>query len=105
MLGTNERPGSGDPGHYLPRFTAASSETACCHYLVLDLTTVREMVVLFVLPSPVPVMVMVLVPVLARELTVSLSVDVPVPGAPMDVGLKLAVTLLGRPLADSAIAE
>ena len=46
---------------------------------------------------------MVWVPELARELTVSLRVDVPVPV--MDVGLKLAVTLFGRPLADKATAE
>jgi hypothetical protein len=59
MLGTKERPGPGDPGHYLLRFTAASSETTCCHYLVFEFATVREMVVLFVMPSPVPVMVMV----------------------------------------------
>jgi hypothetical protein len=46
---------------------------------------------------------MVWVPELARELTVSLRVDVPVPV--MDGGLKLAVTLLGRPLADKVTAE
>lgn len=46
---------------------------------------------------------MVWVPELAREPTVSLRVDVPVPV--MDEGLKLAVTLLGRPLADKVTAE
>jgi hypothetical protein len=50
-------------------------------------------------------MVMEWVPDLALELTVSLRVDVPDPGAPMDVGLKLAVTPDGRPLADKATAE
>ena len=50
-------------------------------------------------------MVMVWVPVLAVLLTVSVKVDVPEPGAAMEVGLKLAVTLLGRPLADKATAE
>ena len=53
----------------------------------------RETVVLFVLPPPVPVIVMVWVPELAREPTVSLRVDVPVPV--MDEGLKATVTLLG----------
>ena len=105
MLGTKERPGPNDPGHYLLKFTAASSETTYCHYLVFDLTMVRETVVLFVLPPPVPVMVMVWVPVLARELTVTFIVDVPEPGAAMDVGLKLTVTPDGWPLADKAIAE
>ena len=57
-LGTKERPGPGDPGHCLLRLTAAS-ETTYCHYLVFEFTMVREMVVLFVMPSPVPVMVMV----------------------------------------------
>jgi hypothetical protein len=63
------------------------------------------MVVLFVLPPPVPVMVIVRVPVVARELAVNLRVDVPVPGAEIEVGLKLAVTPLGRPLADKEIDE
>jgi len=63
------------------------------------------MVVLFVLPPPVPVMVTVRVPVVARELAVNWRVDVPVPGAEIEVGLKLAVTPLGRPLADREIAE
>jgi hypothetical protein len=66
---------------------------------------VRETVVVFVLPPPVPVMVVVYVPLRARELTVSLRVDVPDPGAAMDAGLKLAVTPLGIPLADKATAE
>ena len=42
---------------------------------------------------------------LALELTVSLRVDFPEPGAPMDVGVKLAVTPDGSPLADKATAE
>ena len=88
MLGTKERPGPKDPGQSLLKFTAVSIETLHCHYL----STVRETVVLFVLPPPVPVMVMVWVPVLARELAVTVIVDVPEPGAAMDVGLKLTVT-------------
>lgn len=39
------------------------------------------------------------------EATASVRVDVPEPGAAIDVGLKVAVTPVGRPLADSATAE
>ena len=39
------------------------------------------------------------------EATASVKVDVPEPGAAMDVGLKLAVTPVGMPLADNATAE
>ncbi len=60
-------------------------------------------VVVFVKPPPVPVMVTVLLPVLAPEVTVNLRVDVPVPV--MDAGLKLAVTLAGKPLAEKSTAE
>jgi hypothetical protein len=48
---------------------------------------------------------MVRVPVLARELAVSLRVEDPEPGAAMDVGVKLAVTPDGMPLAVKAIAD
>ena len=41
----------------------------------------------------------------AVDATVKVNVDVPEPGAAMDVGLKAAVTPVGRPDADSAIAE
>ena len=72
---------------------------------MFELATVRETVVLFVLPSPVPVMVMVKVPVLAREVVVTVMVDVPEPGAAMDEGLKLTVAPEDWPVADKAIAE
>lgn len=39
------------------------------------------------------------------EATASVNEDVPEPGAAIDVGLKVAVTPVGIPLADSAIAE
>lgn len=39
------------------------------------------------------------------EATARVNVDVPDPGAAMDVGLKLAVTPVGWPLADNATAE
>jgi hypothetical protein len=58
-----------------------------------------------VMPPPVPVMVMVEVPAAAVAATVKVSVELPDPGAAMEVGLKAAVTPLGRPDADRAIAE
>lgn len=67
--------------------------------------TVSETVAVCVMPPPVPVMVMVEVPAAAVEATVRVSVDEPDPGAAMDAGLKLAVTPVGRPDADRAIAE
>jgi len=67
--------------------------------------TVRDTVAVCVIPPPVPVMVMEDVPAAAVEATVNVNVDVPEPGAAMDVGLKAAVTPVGRPEADSAIAE
>lgn len=57
------------------------------------------------MPPPVAVMVMVDVPAAAVEPTVKVSVDEPEPGEAMEVGLKAAVTPLGRPEAESAIAE
>ena len=51
----------------------------------------------------VPVMVRVRVPVVARLLTVMVMVEFPVPV--MDVGLKLVVTLLPCPEADSETGE
>lgn len=65
--------------------------------------TVRETVVVCVLPPPVPVMVMVRVPVVARVVVLSVRVEVPVPV--IEVGLKVAVTPDGRPLADKVTAE
>lgn len=67
--------------------------------------TVRDTVAVCVIPPPVPVMVMVDVPAAAVEATVRVSVDVPEPGAAMDVGLNAAVTPVGMPDADNAIAE
>src|SRR5579862_1736703 len=51
----------------------------------------------------VPVTVIVWAPVAARRLTVSVMVEEPVPV--IEVGLKAAVTRLGRPLADSETGE
>ena len=44
-------------------------------------------------------------PVAVVEATAKVRVDVPEPGAEIDVGLKVAVTPVGWPLADKAIAE
>ena len=48
---------------------------------------------------------MVEVPARALRFTVIVMVDVPEPGAAIGLGLKLAVTRDGRPLADKVIAE
>jgi len=54
LLGTKERPGPHDPGLHRSN-CRMSTETFHCQ----PLWTVRETVVVFVLPPPVPVMVMV----------------------------------------------
>src|SRR3954451_602148 len=57
------------------------------------------------MPPPLALMVMVDVPVAAVLLAVKVSVELPDPGAAIDVGLKLAVTPAGSPLAESDTAE
>lgn len=42
---------------------------------------------------------------MAVLLAAKVTVELPLPGAPIDVGLKLAVTPAGRPDAESEIAE
>jgi len=66
--------------------------------------TVNETVAVCVIPPPVPVTVMAYVPVAVVDATARVSVDDPDPGAAMEVGLKVAVTPLGIPDADRAIA-
>jgi hypothetical protein len=80
-------------------------ETEMVKVPVAAAVTVRETVAVCVIPPPVPVMVMVDVPVAAVAATVKVKVDEPEPGVAMDVGLKAAVTPLGRPETDSTIAE
>lgn len=46
-----------------------------------------------------------MVPVVAVLLAVRVKDELPLPGAPIEAGLKLAVTPAGRPEADSVIAE
>jgi hypothetical protein len=72
---------------------------------VAALVTVNDTVVVAVWPPPVAVTVTLNVPVVAVELAVNVSEELPEPGDAIDVGLKLAVTPLGRPLADSDTAE
>ncbi len=71
---------------------------------VVFAATVSDMAVVCVMPPPLPVTVMLYVPATAVEPTESVSVDDPAPGAAIEVGLKLAVTFVGKPLADKAIA-
>ena len=56
-------------------------------------------------PPPLAVTVAFEVPVTAVLLTVNVSVELPPPGAAIELGLKLAVTPVGRPEAVSATAE
>ncbi len=81
------------------KISAVSTDTIHRHYL----STSRETVVVLVRPPPAPVMVMVWVPVLARVVVLNVRVDVPVPVT--DVGLKVAVTPVGRVLVEKATAE
>jgi hypothetical protein len=88
----------------LPAFTLTDAGFAESEKLaVVPLVIVRLMVAVSVKPPPVPVMVTVEVPTLALLLAVRVSVDEPEPPE-MLVGLKLAVTPDGKPLADRETA-
>jgi len=67
--------------------------------------TVRATVEVCVIPPPVALTVTLNVPVVAVLLAVNRSVELPVPGAAIEVGVKLAVTPEGRPVADNDTAE
>lgn len=67
--------------------------------------TVRVMAAVCVTPPPVAVTVTVAVPVVAVLPAERVKVELPLPGAAMELGLKLAVTPVGSPEADSATAE
>ncbi|HEU4416760.1 MAG TPA: hypothetical protein VFT65_18365, partial [Candidatus Angelobacter sp.] len=64
-----------------------------------------ETVVLWETLPPVALMVTVEAPVAAVLLAVNVSVELPEPGAAIEVGLNAAVTPVGRPVAESEIAE
>ena len=57
------------------------------------------------MPPPVAVTVTFTVPVVAVLPAVRVNADVPLPGAAKDAGLKLAVTPVGNPDAESETAE
>lgn len=67
--------------------------------------TVSATVVVWVTPPPLAVTVTFAVPVVAVLLAEKVKVELPLPGAPIELGLKLAVTPEGRPDAESEIAE
>ncbi len=67
--------------------------------------TVRAIVVVCVIPPPVAVTVTFAAPVVAVLLAENVRVELPFPGAAMDAGLKLAVTPVGKPEAESETAE
>ena len=56
-------------------------------------------------PPPLAVTVTLVVPVVAVLLAEKVRVELPLPGAPIEAGLKLAVTPAGRPEAESDTAE
>src|SRR5262249_35057383 len=62
--------------------------------------TVSATVVECVLPPPVPVTEKLYVPVATAAPTEILIVEEPAPGAPIDVGLKVAVAPVGNPVAE-----
>jgi hypothetical protein len=68
---------------------------------------VKTIVALFVSEPEVPVTVTVAVPMVAEEEAVSVRVDVALPFAlgVTELGEKLAVTPLGRPVALNVVAE
>jgi hypothetical protein len=67
--------------------------------------TVSATVVVCVTPPPLAVTVTFAVPTVAVPLAVRVSVALPLPGAAMEVGLKLAVTPVGNPEAESDTDE
>lgn len=58
-----------------------------------------------VMPPPVALIVTVAVPVVAVLPAVNVRVELPLPGAAIVLGLKLAVTPLGKPAMDNEMAE
>ena len=66
---------------------------------------VKDRVAVCVTPPPEAVIVMLEVPVAAVELVVMVMIELPLPGAAIEVGLKLAVTPVGRPEAERETAE
>ena len=78
-------------------------ETEILNPPVTGAVTVSEKVAVCVMPPPTPDTVMVYVPAAVVEATVSDKVDVPEPV--IEVGLKVPVTPVGRPLTDKATAE
>src|SRR5580658_2271370 len=97
---SNLRPGLKSPGLFVSR--KHSNRAQKKEFLRV---TSSEMVVVWVMPPPVAVMVTVLVPVEALLLALKVTVELPDPGAAIEVGLKVAVTPDGRPLAEREIAE
>jgi hypothetical protein len=72
---------------------------------ILFAETVRDTLTLCVTPPPLAVTVIVEDPTMAVLSADNVRVEVPLPGAAIEPGLKLAVTPVGRPEADSDTAE
>src|SRR5947208_875485 len=75
-----------------------------CDVVVVPVVTVKETVVVWVMPPPVAVTVTELAPVVAVEAAVKVKVELPLPGAAILAGLKLAVTPAGRADVENEIA-
>src|ERR1700704_5375274 len=67
--------------------------------------TVKDTLVLWATPPPLAVTVTLEVPVIAVLPTLKVNVELPPPGAAINAGLKLAVTPVGNPDAESDTAE
>jgi len=67
--------------------------------------TVRGIVKVCVIPPPLPLTVTLVVPAVAVPLAAKVKEEPPLPGAPMELGLKPAVTPVGRPETESEMEE
>ena len=76
-----------------------------CVVVPPDALMVKAIVTVWVMPPPVAVTVTLVVPVVAVLLAEKVRVELPLPGDPIEAGLKLAITPVGKPEAESEIAE
>lgn len=88
----------------LPRVTVTEAGEALMLKSGVTPVTVRETVVVCVMPPPTPVTVMVYVPGVTLPPTAIVINEVPVPGAGIGLVPNVTVTPLGCPLADNVMA-
>jgi len=83
---------------------ATETEEGDAERVKFRLVTTRLNVVVFVMPLPDPTTVMVYVPMGIVVGVFKVNVELPDPGAGIVMGSKVAVTPVGRPVADNVIA-